>query len=214
MKTILVIGMGRFGRHMARSFFEQGNEVMVIDDNETRINEVLDYVTSAQIGDSTSEQFISSLGIRNFDLCVVTIGDDFQASLETTALLKDMGAKYVLARASRDVHAKFLLRNGADEVVYAEREMAERLAVKHGSDSIFDYVELTDEYSIYEISLPDDWAGKSIIQKNVRGKYNVSVLAVKRDGEIYPLPSPDHVFEKGENLIVMGHNEDVARLIR
>lgn len=214
MKSILIIGLGRFGRHMAQKFYEQGNDVMAVDCVEERVNVVLPYVTNAQIGDATDEMFLSSLGISDYDLCVVTIGDNFQSSLETTALLKDLGANYVLSRASRDVHAKFLLRNGADEVIYTEKETAERLAVKFGSDSIFNYIELNKDFSIYEISVPNGWVGKSILQKNVRSKYNVSILAIKVDDNLYPLPHPDHIFTEDEILMVLGRDEDVERLIK
>lgn len=214
MKSILIIGLGRFGRHMAQKFYEQGNDVMAVDCVEERVNVVLPYVTNAQIGDATDEMFLSSLGISNYDLCVVTIGDNFQSSLETTALLKDLGANYVLSRASRDVHAKFLLRNGADEVIYTEKETAERLAVKFGFDSIFNYIELNKDFSIYEISVPNGWVGKSILQKNVRSKYNVSILAIKVGDNLYPLPHPDHIFTEDEILMVLGRDEDVERLIK
>lgn len=214
MKSILIIGLGRFGRHMAQKFYEQGNDVMAVDCVEERVNVVLPYVTNAQIGDTTDEMFLSSLGISDYDLCVVTIGDNFQSSLETTALLKDLGANYVLSRASRDVHAKFLLRNGADEVIYTEKETAERLAVKFGSDSIFNYIELNKDFSIYEISVPNGWVGKSILQKNVRSKYNVSILAIKVGDNLYPLPHPDHIFTEDEILMVLGRDEDVERLIK
>lgn len=214
MKSILIIGLGRFGRHMAQKFYEQGNDVMAVDCVEERVNVVLPYVTNAQIGDATDEMFLSSLGISDYDLCVVTIGDNFQSSLETTALLKDLGANYVLSRASRDVHAKFLLRNGADEVIYTEKETAERLAVKFGSDSIFNYIELNKDFSIYEISVPNGWVGKSILQKNVRSKYNVSILAIKVGDNLYPLPHPDHIFTEDEILMVLGRDEDVERLIK
>lgn len=130
MKSVLIVGLGRFGRHMGRKLMEEGNEVLAVDINEERVNDAMDLVTEAQIGDATNEHFVASLGVGNFDLCVVAIGDNFQSSLETTALLKDYGAGFVLARANRDVHAKFLLRNGADRVVYPEKEMAQRLAVK------------------------------------------------------------------------------------
>ena len=164
MKSILLVGLGRFGRHMAIKFRELRHEVFAIDWNEERVNECLQYVTNAQIGDSTNEQFIASLGVRNFDLCIVTIGDNFQSSLETTALLKEMGGRFVIARASRDVHAKFLLRNGADDVIYPERQMATWAAVRYSSDHVFDYVELTKEYSIYETTVPTAWIGKSILE--------------------------------------------------
>ena len=153
MKSILLIGLGRFGRHVAAKLHELKHEVLAVDNNEERVNDVLPYVTNAQIGDSTNEQFIASLGIRNFDLCIIAIGDNFQSSLETTALIKDYGAKFVLARASRDVHAKFLLRNGADDVIYPERQMATWAAVRYSADHVFDYIELTKDYSIYETCL-------------------------------------------------------------
>lgn len=214
MKSILVIGLGRFGRHMAKKFSEQNNDVMAIDINEERINNVLSVVTNALIGDATNEHFMETIGVRDFDLCVVAIGDNFQSSLETTALLKDLGAKFVLARASRDVHAKFLLRNGADDVIYTEKETAERLAVKYGSDNIFNYIELNDEYSIYEIAVPSSWLNKSILKVNVRSKYGISILATKQGNNIYPLPKPEHVFTDSESLMILGKNEDVSRFIK
>ena len=214
MKSILVIGLGRFGRHMAKKFSEQNNDVMAIDINEERINNVLSVVTNALIGDATNERFMETIGVRDFDLCVVAIGDNFQSSLETTALLKDLGAKFVLARASRDVHAKFLLRNGADDVIYTEKETAERLAVKYGSDNIFNYIELNDEYSIYEIAVPSSWLNKSILKVNVRSKYGISILATKQGNNIDPLPKPEHVFTDSESLMILGKNEDVSRFIK
>ena len=214
MKSILVIGLGRFGRHMAKKFSEQNNDVMAIDINEERINNVLSVVTNALIGDATNERFMETIGVRDFDLCVVAIGDNFQSSLETTALLKDLGAKFVLARASRDVHAKFLLRNGADDVIYTEKETAERLAVKYGSDNIFNYIELNDEYSIYEIAVPSSWLNRSILKVNVRSKYGISILATKQGNNIYPLPKPEHVFTDSESLMILGKNEDVSRFIK
>ena len=214
MKSILIIGLGRFGRHMAKKFSEQNNDVMAIDINEERINNVLSVVTNALIGDATNEQFMETIGVRDFDLCVVAIGDNFQSSLETTALLKDLGAKFVLARASRDVHEKFLLRNGADDVIYTEKETAERLAVKYGSDNIFNYIELNDEYSIYEIAVPSSWLNKSILKVNVRSKYGISILATKQGNNIFPLPKPEHVFTDSESLMILGKNEDVSRFIK
>lgn len=214
MKSILIIGLGRFGRHMAEKFSEQNNDVMAIDINEERVNNVLSVVTNALIGDATNERFMETVGVRDFDLCVVAIGDNFQSSLETTALLKDLGAKFVLARASRDVHAKFLLRNGADDVIYTEKETAERLAVKYGSDNIFNYIELNDEYSIYEIAVPAAWLNKSILKVNVRSKYGISILATKQGNNIYPLPKPEHVFTDSESLMILGKNEDISRFIK
>lgn len=214
MKSVLLIGLGRFGRHMAERLIAEGNEILAVDINEERVNDAIDMVTDAQIGDATYEHFVESLGVRNFDLCVVAIGDNFQSSLEATALLKDCGASLVLARANRDVHAKFLLRNGADHVVYPEKEMAQRLAVKYGNDNIFDYIELTEEYAIYEIPVPDTWVGSSIVEKEVRKKYHISILATKEAGRMNPLPGADHVFRGAETLIVMGHFRDVRTVTK
>ena len=214
MKSVLLIGLGRFGRHMAEKLVEEGNEKLGVDICEERVNDAMDMLTNAQIGDATNELFVESLGVRNFDLCVVAIGDNFQNSLETTALLKDYGAPFVLSRANRDVHAKFLLRNGADRIVYPEKEMAQRMAVKYGNDNIFDCIELTDEYSIYEIPVPESWVGKSILEKDVRKKYGISILATKRLETLYPLPGAEHVFAEDENLIILGHFQDVRAVIK
>ncbi|MET0016769.1 NAD-binding protein [Oscillibacter sp.] len=214
MKSILIIGLGRFGKHMAMKLTELHHEVLAVDQNESRVNEVLPYVTNAQIGDSTNEQFIRSLGVRNFDVCVVAIGDDFQSSLETTALLKDCGAPRVVARAARDVHAKFLLRNGADEVVYPEKETAIRAAVKYSSEHIFDYVELATGFSIYETDVPPEWIGKTVVQLAVRQKSHVSILAVRKDGVLSPLPGPDHIFAADERVFMLGADQDVMRLLK
>ncbi len=214
MKTHLIIGLGRFGQHMTRKLCELGNEVLAVDRNEERVNKVLSFATKAQIGDATNEQFIESLGVGSFDTCVVAIGDDFQSSLEATFLLKDYGAKYVVARASREVHVKFLLRCGADDVIYPERETALRAAVKYSSDSVFDYIELTPDYSIYEITPPESWIGKTILDLAIRTNYHISILATKQDGVLSPLPHPDYRFDKDQRLVIMGGNEDVQKFIK
>ena len=197
MKSILIIGLGRFGRHMAQKFIENGHEVMAIDKNEDRADDAVGEIQQILIGDATEERFMESIGVRNFDLAVIAIGENFQTVLEVTVLLKDLGCKYIVARATRDVHKKLLLRNGADYVVYAEREVAERLAIKFGADNIFDYVELTPEIGIYEIAVPE---------------YHVSVMATKKQGKIFPLPHPSHVFEKEESIMVMGTMDDIRNI--
>lgn len=209
MKSILIIGLGRFGRHMAQKFIENGHEVLAIDDNEERADAAVGMIQQIMIGDATDERFMESLGIRNFDLAVIAIGENFQSVLEITVLLKDLGCKYIVARATRDVHKKLLLRNGADYVVYAEREIAERLAIKFGADNIFDYIELTPEIGIYEIAIPQKWVGRSILDLSIRTKYHISVLATKKGNQIYPLPHPNHVFTEDESVMVMGTFEDV-----
>ena len=214
MKSILLIGLGRFGRHMAQKLKDLHHEVLAVDQSEERVNAALAYVTNAQIGDTTSEAFIASLGVRNFDLCVVAIGDDFQSSLETTALLKDYGAPLVLARASRDVHAKFLLRNGADEVIYPEKQTAAWAAVRYSADHIFDYIQLTPDHSIYETAVPTTWVGKTIAQMAIRQKYRINILATKRGDVLDPLPGPNHVFSVEETLLMLGDNHDLQKFLR
>lgn len=213
MKSFLVIGLGRFGRHLAIKLSTLGNEVMVVDKSEEKVDDIISEVTSAQIGDCTNEQVLRSIGVRNFDVCIVAIGTNFQASLEITSLLKELGAKYVISKANRDIHAKFLLRNGADEVTYVEREMAEKLAVRISAKNVFDYIELTPEYSIFEIPTPAGWVGKTIEQKGIRTKFHISILATKENGDIYPLPKADYMFKGKEHLIVIGQKNDVFRLV-
>ncbi|MBS7224446.1 MAG: TrkA family potassium uptake protein [Clostridiaceae bacterium] len=214
MKSVLVIGLGRFGTCFIKKMVELGNEVMAIDISEERVNEIAQIVTSAEIGDCTKEALIASLGVRNFDLCVVAIGDNFQNSLEITALLKDYGARYVLARANRDVHAKFLLRNGADEVAYPEQMLACHLAELHSNDSIFDFVRLNEEYSIYEIATPHEWVGKSILALNVRTKHGINILAIKEGEKLIPNPHPDYAFTGEENLVVLASEEQMRKLLK
>lgn len=212
MKSILIIGLGRFGRHMAQKFLENGNQVLAIDCREERADAAVGSIQQILIGDATDERFMETLGIRNFDLAVIAIGENFQTVLEITVLLKDLGCKYIVARATRDVHKKLLLRNGADYVSYAEREVAERLAIKFGADNIFDYVELTPEIGIYEIAVPEKWLGRSMVELSIRTKYHVSVMATKKQNQIFPLPHPNHVFEEDESIMVMGTEKDIEAI--
>lgn len=213
MKTILLIGLGRFGRHIAMKLNELNHQVMAVDKCEERVNAVLPFVTNAQIGDSTSEEFLADLGVRNFDVCIVAIGDNFQSSLETASLLKELGAKKVVARASRDVQAKFLLRNGADDVVYPERETASWAAVRYSSDHIFDYIQLTPDHAIYETAVPPAWVGKTIGQLGVRQRHNINILAAKRGEELIPIPGGDYCFREGETMLVLGADRDVQKFL-
>ena len=214
MKSVLVIGLGRFERHLSRKFIEEGNAVLAIEKDETRADWAVNIVNEIQIGDATNEDFIKSLGVNNFDICVVAVGDNFQTALEITVLLKDFGAEYIIARASRDVHRKLLLRNGADHVVYAEREIAEKIAIKYGAKNVFDYLELTPDIAIYEIKIPESWLNKTIIEKAVRTRYHVSILATKKNGRIFPLPPTNHVFAADETLIVMGTAKSIKEITR
>ena len=214
MKSMLVIGIGRFGKHLSKKLVELGNEVMIVDIEEENIRDLLPIVTSAQIGDCTKEEVLSSLGIRNFDICFVCIGTNFQSSLEITSLLKELGAKRVISRAGRDIHAKFLLRNGADEISDPERDFAEKLAVRCSANNLFDYIELTKDVAIYEIPTLESWVGKSIKEVNFRVKYRASILATKIGENVSPLPSGDHIFKANEHLMVIGRHSDVEKILR
>ena len=211
MKTVLLIGLGRFGKHIAMKMNELHHQVMAVDKHEERVEALLPYVTNAQIGDSTNEEFLKSLGVRNFDLCIVTIGSDFQSSLETTSLLKELGAKLVVSRASRDIHAKFLLRNGADEVLYPERQLASWAAIRYTSDHISDYVEIDKDYGIFEVEVPMNWFEKSIRDLDIRNKYNVNILGIKRDEKISMNVAPDTHLKPDDTIMVLGKFVDVQK---
>ena len=211
MKSILLIGLGRFGRHIAENLYELKHQVMAVDKKEDRVNAVLDFVTNPVIGDSTNEEFLKSLGVGNYDICMVCIGDDFQSSLETTSLLKELGAKKVVSRAARDVHAKFLLRNGADEVVYPERQLAKWSAIRYTSDHIFDYIELGKEYSMFEIEIPNEWDGKTVSAIDIRGRFGINIMAIRRDGRLDINITPDMVLTAGCHMLVLGSNKNIEK---
>ena len=211
MKTVLLVGLGRFGKHIAMKLNELHHQVMAVDKCEERVEALLPYVTNAQIGDSTNEEFLKSLGVRNFDLCIVTIGSDFQSSLETTSLLKELGAKLVVSRASRDIHAKFLLRNGADEVLYPERQLASWAAIRYTADHITDYVEIDEDYGIFEVEVPMNWYEKSIRELDIRNRYNVNILGIKRDGKISMNIAPDTQLQQEDTIMVLGKFADVQK---
>ena len=211
MKSVLLIGLGRFGKHIARKLNELNHQVMAVDSNEERVNSVLPFVTNAQIRDSTNEEFLSSLGIRNFDACIVAIGDNFQNSLETASLLKELGAKKVIARASTGVQEKFLLRNGADEVVYPEKQLASWTAIRCTSDNILDYIELDENYSIFELSVPSEWTGKSILQLDIRKKYGISILAIRENGKLHMNITPDTVLSAEKSILVLGAQKAIQK---
>lgn len=214
MKSILLIGLGRFGKHIALHLNQLGHQVMAVDHVEERVNEVLPFVTNAQIGDSTSEAFLSSLGVRNFDVCIVAIGNDFQSSLETTSLLKELGAKLVVSRAARDVQAKFLLRNGADEVVYPEKQLAKWTAIRYTADHILDYIELDQDHAIFEVVVPAGWAGRTIGQIDIRKKYSINILGIKKSGRLELAVTPDMVLGRDDAMLVLGRNRDVQKCFK
>ena len=214
MQSILIIGLGRFGRHLCRKFMSLKNEVMIVDSDEAAVSALADEATDAQIADCTDEAALRALGVHNFDLCFVCIGSDFASSLLITSMLKELGAKRVIAKASQDIHARLLLRNGADEVAYPERDSAERWAVRMSARNVFDYIELTDEYAIYEIPTPGDWIGRTIRDLDVRNRHRLNILAVKREGDLRPMPGPDHRFTGEEHVLALASREDAHKLLR
>lgn len=214
MKNILLIGLGHFGKHIAMELDQLGHEIMAVDENEEKVNDVLPYVTNAQIGDSTDSDFLESLGIRNFDVCIVTMSGNFQNSLETTSLLKELGAEFVVSAAKRDVQEKFLLRNGADKVVYPEKQMAKWTAIRYTSDHILDYIEVDDSYAIFEVQVPDNWIGKSIGRIDIRKKYNINILALKEYGKLNMAITPDTVLSSNITLLVLGDYKSLQKCFK
>lgn len=214
MKSILIIGLGRFGHHLCLNMSNLGNDVMIVDQKEERLEDLLPYVTSAKIGDCTNETVLKSLGIGNFDLCFVCIGTNFQSSLEITSLVKELGGRRVISKANRDIHAKFLLRNGADEVIYPDRDIAEKMAVRYSADHVFDYIELTSEYSIYEIPPLPEWVHKSIKEVGIRSQYHISVLGIKREGRAQLMPPADYIIQDQEHLMVIGKKEHIENILK
>lgn len=214
MKSILLIGLGRFGRHIAMKLNELNHQVLAVDKQEDRVDEVLPYVTSAQIGDGTNIEFLRSLGVRNFDVCIVAIGDDFQSSLETTSFLKELGAKKVVSRAARGVHAKFLLRNGADEIVYPEKQLANWTAIRYSADHIFDYIELDENYAIFEVSLPEDWEGKTVGQLDIRKRYNINIMAIKQNNSLNMNITPETHLRADDRMLVLGSIKSIQKCFR
>ena len=212
MKSILVIGLGRFGRHLAQKMLDLGNDVMIVDKDVAIVERYSMAFTDAQIADCTNEHVLRALGVHHFDICFVCIGDNFQSSLVITAFLKELNAKYVVAKAKRDIEAQLLKKIGADEVIYPEKEMAERFAIRYNANNVFDYIELTKEYSIYEVPVLMAWEGKTISELNVRVNYHVNIISVKTGGEMRPLPGSDYRFQHGDHIFILGKSEDVYRI--
>lgn len=210
-KSVLLIGLGRYGRHVAQELYQMKHDILAVDKDEERVNMVLPYVTNALMADSTNKSFLESLGIRDFDLCIVAIGDDFQSSLETTSLLKELGAKYVVARASRGIHEKFLLRNGADEAVYPEKQLAKWTAIRFGYDHILDYFRLSDRYAVYELPIPVEWDGKTLGELQVRKHYHVNVLGIKKAGILDVEITAETTMNKEDTVLVIGKRNDLEK---
>lgn len=214
MKSILLIGLGRFGYSIAEKLHELNHEVMAVDKDEERVNEVLNMVTAAQIGDATRESFLSTLDVESYDVCFVAIGDDFQSSLEITSLLKELGAKKIISRASRDTQKKFLLRNGADDVVYPESQLASWMAIRYTTDHVLDYIALDSEYSIYDLSVPHEWHNKTVGELNIRKNYNLNLLAVREEGSTSIAVMSDTVLLEDQTILVLGKRKDIQKCFK
>ena len=213
MKQFAIIGLGRFGSSIAKTLYQMGHDVLAIDNDPEEVQEISDYVTHAVQADATDEITLNTLGIRNFDVAVITIGTDIQSSILITLLCKEIGVKYVLAKAQNELHAKVLLRIGADKVVFPERDMGARVAHNLVSSNILDYIELAPEYSLVEIAPNPEWEGKSLRQLNIRAKYGVNVIALKREnGKVNVAPQAEDVVEKNDILVVIGNNDDIKRI--
>ncbi len=212
MKSFLIIGLGSFGHHLCKALARYKCELMIADKHSENLEDLLSYAVSAKVGDCTNPEVLKSFGIPEFDACFVCLGDNFQESLEVTSLLKELGAKKVLSKADEDVQAKFLLRNGADQVIYPELSAAEQIAVSESSDNIFNCVNLTDEHKIFEIAVLPSWIGKNMIELKIRPKYNLSVLAIRRGNELMVLPSPDTCFEQNDHLMILGRIGDIEKV--
>ena len=213
MKSVLILGAGEFGSTIAKRLCELKCDVLTVDSDEARINEIMPYVTNAMIGDCTNRELLESLGVSDFDICVVAVGGLFQTSLEAACTLKELGAKFVMARATNDVQLKFLKMAGADEIAYPEKQTAIRFATRYASDMILDFIRLDDNYSIYEMKIPKEWVGRMLSQLDIRRKYNVSIITVKRSEKVF-IPSPDTVFAIGDVAFVIGEIEDIQKCFK
>lgn len=213
MKSILVIGLGKFGRHLATKLTELGNEVMVVDTDEEVVDKMANVVTRAHIGDCMDEDVLKSLGVSNFDICFVCISNNFQSSLEITSLLKDLGAPYVVSKTDRAIHAKFLLKIGADDVIFPERDTAHRAAFKYNSSNALDYIELTPEYAVSEIFIPEEWIGKTIKELDVRMKHNINIIGYKTNSHVTPMVNAGYKFSGEEHILIAGSKDDIMAIM-
>ena len=211
MRTFLLLGLGSFGNHIARELYDMHHQILGVDLEEEKVQRALPYLTDAQIGDTTDRAFLKSLGIQNFDVCIVTIGENFESSIITVVLLKELGARKIIARASHGIQERLLLHNGADEVIYPARQLAAWTAIRCSSDKILDYTELDDDYSIYELTVPEQWDGKSLLALELRSKYGINILGIRREGKLSMNITPDTVFHSGTSVLLLGPQESVKK---
>lgn len=214
MRTFLLLGLGSFGNHIARELYDMHHQILGVDLEEEKVQRALPCLTDAQIGDTTDRAFLKSLGIQNFDVCIVTIGENFESSIITVVLLKELGARRIIARASHGIQERLLLHNGADEVIYPARQLAAWTAIRCSSDKILDYTELDDDYSIYELTVPEQWEGKNLLSLALRSKYGINILGIRREGKLSMSITPDTVFHSGTSVLLLGPQESVKKCFR
>jgi len=210
---MLVIGLGRFGSNLAVKLTELGNEVLAVDRDEEIVNKIAPNVTRAQIGDCMDIDVLKTFGVSDFDVCFVCIGINIQASLEITCQLKDLGAKYVVAKTDRELHTKFLKKIGADEVIFPERDMAQRTAMRYCTKGAFDYIELTPEYAIFETSVPRSWIGKNLRELDIRSQHCVNVVGIKDGNRVVPAVNAETPFTQEQHLILAGSKKDLLHIM-
>ena len=211
-KQFVIIGLGRFRSSIAKTLYSLGNDVLAIDKDEDIVQEIADSVTHAVQLDATDENALRALGIRNFDVAVVTIGDNIQSSIMATLLVKELGVKYIIAKGHSDLHAKVLYKIGADRVVLPEKDMGVRVAHNLVSANILDYIELSEDYSVMEIQVLDEWSGKTLNELRLRSKYGINVMAIKRGDEVNLSPSAEDIIEDNDVIVAIGSAEDLNRL--
>lgn len=211
-KQFVVIGLGRFGYAIAKELYILGNDVLAIDADEERIQSISDHVTHAVQADTTDENTLRTLGISNFDVAVITIGSNVQASIMTALLVKDLGVKYILTKAHNELHAKVLNKLGVNKVIFPERDMGIRVAHNLVSSNILDYIELSSDYSIAEIASPEEWFGKTLKDLNMRSNYGINVVALKRNSEVNVSPSADDVIQEGDVIVAIGGAEEINKI--
>lgn len=214
MKSFLILGMSTYAQHLCREFARLGCDVMIADIDSDVIEPMIPYSVSAKICDCTNREILEDFGVDEFDTCFVCMGGNFTETLETTYLLRELGANKIITEVNREIELKFVLRNGADQAIYPEKDVALRVASRESCDSVFDAIELSGGYSIYETEVPKQWKGKSVRELNVRAKYNMNIIALKIGDELKPMLSPDYLFGKDEHLLLMCHEDDIRKLFK
>lgn len=212
MKQFVVIGLGRFGSSIAKTLYNLGYDVLGIDSDEEIVQSMSDSITHAVQADATDENTLKALGVRNFDVGIVSIGQDIQASILVTLILKEMGIKFVVAKAQNELHGKVLYKIGADRVIFPERDMGIRVAHNLVSSNILDYIELSPDFSIVEITAIPEWYDKTLKELDMRVKHGLNVMAIKRNEDVLVSPKADDVILKGDILVVVGQNKDIEKL--